>query len=122
MLITASASHLPHTPRKLKLIADAVRGKDANSILEVLKFTPKRAASTVAGVINQALSNAKNNLNQKDKGFIVKEIFVTSGRKLKRFRIGARGRYKPYAKLTSHLTVTLETKEINQSKIIKPKK
>jgi len=122
MLITARASHLPHTPRKLKLVADAIRGKNVNQMLEVLEFTPKKAASSLIKVINQALGNAKNNFDQKDKDFTIKEIYVTPGRKFKRYHIGARGRYKPYAKLTSHLTIKLETKENKQSAIIKPKK
>lgn len=98
------------SPKKANLIADLVRGKNVKEALDILKFTPKRPAITLAKVILSAAGNAEKNFGQdKDKLFI-KNILVSGGQTYKRFRPVSRGRAHPILKRTCHITVQVESK------------
>ncbi len=99
------------SPRKVRLVADLVRGKRADESLRTLEFTPKRASKTIAKLIESAVANAKNNENKKAENLYVSEIKVDEGFTLKRFRPRARGRAARIRKRTSHIAVTLTEKK-----------
>jgi large subunit ribosomal protein L22 len=92
-----------HTPRKLRLVADMVRGKKINSALLSLQFTRQAAAVDLAKAIKTAVANSGK--GAEDLSF--KSLEINEGLKMKRFRAGTRGRIKRYAKRMSHIKVVL---------------
>ena len=94
------------SPRKVRLIADLVRGKDANEALTMLQFVDKRAAGPFAKVIKSAVANAKDQGKSEDKLFI-KTVRVDKGVVYKRFMPRARGSASRINKRNSHILVEL---------------
>jgi large subunit ribosomal protein L22 len=111
MEVRAINKHLPISSQKLRLVCDKVRGLNAEDAKVVLEFMPQKGAEFVGKTLESAVSNAVNNFDQRRDQLIVSQIFADEGPSLKRFKAGARGRYKPRVKRTSHLTVILETQE-----------
>ncbi|MEX0933923.1 MAG: 50S ribosomal protein L22 [Candidatus Paceibacterota bacterium] len=99
------------SPRKVRLIADLIRGKKVPEALALLGFVPKRAALPVKKLLLSAVANAKNKEGKKESDLIVKEIRVDEGPTLKRIRARARGSAHPIRKRTSHISVALGEKE-----------
>lgn len=110
-MVKAVLKNHRQSPRKVRLVADAVRGKKVSDALTILMFTPKKAASSVKKVLESALANAKHNENLDEKDLFVKEISVDEGVTLKRWRARARGSAARIRKRTSHIVVTLATKD-----------
>ncbi len=96
------------TPKKANLIAGMIRAKSADEALEILKFTPKKAADILYKLLNSAISNAVTNFKQDRKALLVKEVIVTKGPTLKRGVPVSRGRIYPILKRTAHITVILD--------------
>ena len=111
MEVKAHARGLPISPQKIRLVCDEVRGKDADQALTILKFLPQKGAKFVHKLIASAVASAENNneLNRLD--LYVKTIFADEGTTMKRMKAGARGRYKPRIKRSSHVTVVLDERE-----------
>lgn len=103
----AIAKHIRISPKKANLVAGLVRNKNAEEALNILKFTPKKAAPILYKVLHSAIANAENNYKQKRDALVVKEIIVTQGATLKRSVPVSRGRVHPILKRTSHITVTV---------------
>ena len=99
------------SPRKVRLVADAIRGKKVNDALETLQFMSKRAADPLKKVLESAIANAKNNSISVD-NLIVKEISVDEGLTMKRFMPKARGTAHPIRKRTSHIKLDYSEKKI----------
>lgn len=97
------------SPRKVRLIADLVRGKKATEALEILKFVDKRAAGPFAKVIASAVANAKDQGKKEDKLFI-KRVAVDKGMVFKRMMPRARGSASRINKRNSHISVELGEK------------
>jgi large subunit ribosomal protein L22 len=96
------------TPKKANLIAGMIRNRKANEGLEILKYTPKKAAKILYKLLNSAVNNAVSNFKQDQKALLIKEVVVTKGPTLKRGVPVSRGRVYPILKRTAHITVTLE--------------
>jgi large subunit ribosomal protein L22 len=111
MEVKASARGLPISPQKIRLVIDEVRGKDADQALTILRFMPQKGAEFVRKLIASAVANAENNFELNRQDLFVKTIFADEGLKLKRMKAGARGRYKPRVKRSSHVTVILDERE-----------
>ncbi|EMJ49790.1 ribosomal protein L22 [Leptospira santarosai str. CBC1416] len=96
------------SPRKVRLVADEIRGYAVGEALDILKFTNKRAIEPLTKVILSASANASvlNNKVNLDELFI-KKIYVDEGPIMKRFRPRARGRAARIRKRLSHITVVL---------------
>jgi large subunit ribosomal protein L22 len=120
----AQLSTYRQSPRKVRVVANLVRGKKVEDAITALSFVPKRAALPIEKLIASALANAKN-LSMPVENLIVKEIRVDGGRTLYRRMPTARGRSFQIRKRTSHVIVTLEekipkakkTKEANSKKL-----
>ncbi len=97
------------SPRKVRLIADLVRGKKATEALAQLQFVDKRAAEPFAKVIRSAMANATQAGHKADELFITR-VVVDKGIVLKRFMPRARGAASRINKRNSHITVELGTK------------
>ncbi len=96
------------SPRKVRLIADAVKKHTISDAREILSQVQKRAASAILKTLESALANAKNNAKLDTAVLRIKSIEVSEGPALKRFHPSTRGRVHPYKKRTSHIKVILE--------------
>ena len=106
----AIARYVKVSPKKMRLVADIVRGKNSDEAINILHFTQKIAARHVEKVVRSAVANLQYihpEVNPKD--VIVKTIFVDGGPFLKRVRPGSMGRRSMIRKRTSHITVVVES-------------
>jgi large subunit ribosomal protein L22 len=104
------------TPKKLNLVAEMIRLKDANEAMNILELTPKKAAKILQKTLKSAVSNATNNFKQTEQSLYVKEVVITKAPVIKRFRPASRGRSMPILKRNAHLAVTLGVKEEQEKK------
>lgn len=111
MQARAEAKHVRISPRKMKPIADLVRGKTVKDAQAILKFTPRKGAEIFLKVLNSAVANAENNHHLDVDALFVKEIYANQGPTLKRWQAGAQGRANPILKRSSHVGVVVEEKE-----------
>lgn len=115
--MAAATAHLKHyrqSPRKVRLVADLVRGKSVERALSLLSALPKRAADPVAKLIRSAQANAHN--RGIDAGeLVIASIHVGQGVVFKRQMPRARGRASLIRKKTSHISVSLEPKKQKQA-------
>ena len=113
----AKLNDVPTSPRKMRLVADMVRGMEVNRALDVLKYTKKEAAGRVEKLIRSAIANweAKNEADRKELengNVIVKSIMVGQGSTLKRIRTAPQGRAARIRKRSNHVTVIVGVKEV----------
>ena len=99
--------YLRMAPRKVRLVADLVRGKRVEEALNALRFMPRAASLPVKKLIESAVANAENNHGLDIDTLWVREIWVDEGPTLKRFRPRAQGRAFRINKKTSHVSVVL---------------
>jgi large subunit ribosomal protein L22 len=109
--ITAKARFISVSAQKARLVADTVREKDVQEALTVLKYTPNRAADPISKVLSSAMSNGEENFGVSRDDLYVYRIFVDEAPTRKWRRFGARGRFKPWLRRSSHITVILREKE-----------
>ena len=107
----ASARYVRTSPQKLNLVAQMIRGKDAETALAELTFSKRRVANDVKKVLESAISNAENNHQLDVDRLYVKEASVGKTFVLKRFRARARGRVGRIRKPISNLTVVVKERE-----------
>jgi large subunit ribosomal protein L22 len=105
--IHAQLRFLPLSAQKVRLVVDMVRGKDAVDALETLRFVQKRAALPVRKLLASAVSNAEENFGISRDDLYVAKIFADEAPTRRWRRFGARGRFKPILRRTSHVTVVL---------------
>jgi large subunit ribosomal protein L22 len=111
MEVKATARYIRKSPRKLRPMADAIRGRKVEDALNILRFLPSPSARTVAKVVKSAADNAENNFEMTPSDLRIVNIFIDGGRTMKRFRAGPRGRAKPILKRSSHITVVVKEEE-----------
>ena len=97
--------------RKVKIVADLIRGKDVDEALAIVKFTPKASSELIEKLLKSAIANAENNHEMKHENLYVAEIFANQGPTLKRIRPAAKGSAVRIRKRTSHITIVLKEKE-----------
>lgn len=102
----------PTSPLKMRIVADLIRGVEANKALDILNFTRKEAAKTLAKVLRSAIANfeEKSGLRAEESDLYVKEIFVDESRALKRIQPAPQGRAHRIKKRSNHVTLILDTK------------
>jgi large subunit ribosomal protein L22 len=105
--VRAQIRHVWQSPRKVRLVADRVRGMDAVVALSVLTLMPQRAAKSVHKVVSSAVANAENNFGMVGEDLYIAHISADEGPVRRWRRFGARGRFKPIRKRSSHITVIL---------------
>ena len=106
----AVAKNIPISAQKVRLVVDLVRGKDVQEAMDMLDFVTKRGAQPVSKLLRSAMINAEENHAVHRSDLMVNEIFVDEGRTRKWRRFGARGRFKPWLRRSSHITVVLREK------------
>ncbi|MEM7162248.1 MAG: 50S ribosomal protein L22 [Bacteroidota bacterium] len=106
----ASLRNCPTSPRKMRLVADIIRGEDVMDALNILKFTPKESAKRLEKLLLSAINNweQKNDGGRADEaGLFIKEIKVDSARMLKRIQPAPQGRAHRIRKRSNHVTIVL---------------
>ena len=112
----AVLKNCPTSPRKMRLVADLIRGVEVKHALDILKFNPKEASKRLEKLLLSAIANweSKNEgVRMEEAGLFVKEIFVDSARVLKRLRPAPQGRAHRIRKRSNHVTVVLESNQTN---------
>src|SRR3990170_5925504 len=109
--IRAHARQIAVSPQKVRLVIDLVRGKSVLEAMDILKFTPNRAAQPVSKVLASAMANAEENFGVSRDDLYVYRIFADNAPTRRWRRFGARGRLKPILRRASHVTVFLRERE-----------
>ena len=115
MEAVAKLRNYPTSPRKMRLLADLIRGKKVEYVLSQLEHSPKHPAVPLRKLVLSAINNWKQKNEGGDEStLIVKTIFVDGARTLKRMRPAPQGRGYRVRKRSNHVTVIVDTKEIKQ--------
>jgi large subunit ribosomal protein L22 len=122
----ASLRNCPTSPRKMRLVADLVRGVEVNKALSVLKYTKKHASMDLEKLLKSAIANweAKNQTDKRDleEGLVfVKEICVGGGPMLKRISPAPQGRAYRIRKRSNHVDIVLSSKKVTEEKTVTEK-
>ena len=107
MDVRATAKYLPISPQKIRLVCDQVRGMDASAAVSYLRFMPQKGAGLISKVVRSAMANAENNFEIDPNTLYIQSIQANGGPIRRWRRFGARGRFKPILRRTSHVTVVL---------------
>ena len=113
-VIKARLNDCPSSPRKMRLVADIIRGESVDKALYILKYSKKDASNKLEKLLLSAMANwqAKNEgADIEEANLIVKEIFVDSARQLKRLRPAPQGRGYRIRKRSNHVTLILDSKD-----------
>jgi large subunit ribosomal protein L22 len=108
---TTYLKNVPSSPRKMRLVADLIRGERVNSALNILKYEAQHAAAKMEKLLLSAISSweSKNSdVKLEEADLFVKEVFVDGGRQLKRLRPAPQGRAHRIRKRSNHVTLTVD--------------
>lgn len=97
--------------RKVKIVADLVRGKNADEALAIIKYTPKASSEILEKLLKSAIANAENNHYMTRANLYIAEIYANQGPTLKRIRPAAKGSAFKIRKRTSHITIVLRERK-----------
>lgn len=111
MEVKAIAKHIRISPRKVRYVADLVRGKGVVEARAILKMIPNRGGVPVLKVLNSAAANAEHNNDMVEDDLFIKKIFIDEGVTWKRIKPRAMGRADRIFKRTCHITVVVSEKE-----------
>ncbi len=103
----ATLSYARIAPRKVKIVADLMRGKSVEEAQKIVKFAPKASSEILEKLLNSAIANAENNHFMNRANLYVAEIYANQGPTLKRIRPAAKGSAVRIRKRTSHITIVL---------------
>ncbi|MCT4625217.1 MAG: 50S ribosomal protein L22 [Schleiferiaceae bacterium] len=110
----AKLRNCPTSPRKMRLVADQIRGVEVEKALFILKHSPKEASNKMEKLLLSALANwqTKNEGDRmEDAGLVVKEVYVDSAKMLKRIQPAPQGRAHRIRKRSNHVTILVASKE-----------
>jgi large subunit ribosomal protein L22 len=110
--VSAISKYVRMSPQKVRLVVDQVRGKGVDEALTMLKFMPQAAAKPVYKVIRSAVANAEENEGLDREDLYIARITADGGPTRRWRRFGARGRFKPIRKRSTHIAVVLSEREI----------
>ncbi len=113
MEVKAVAKYMRISPQKVRMLADAVKGKQVEAALDALKFMPQKAAGVVEKIMRSAVANADQRPDIDVDALVVRNVLADPGPMLKRIRPRARGRATRILKRTSHITVILAEKSVS---------
>lgn len=121
MQVKAQLKYLRMSPKKLRLIADIIRGMKVEDALIQLSFVNRLARKPIIKLLNSAIANAENNFNLKKDNLKVSEIKVDMAGMLKRWQFKAHGRATPLRKRNAHILLVLEEIVPSKTKVKKVK-
>ena len=108
--VKAELKYYPISPQKMRLVVDLVRGKMAEEALTILRFVNKKGAEPLSKLIVSAMANGENNFGIPAENLYVYQIMADEAPTRKWRRFGARGRFKPILRRSSHVNVVLREK------------
>ena len=108
MVSKAKLRYLRIAPRKVRLVADLIRGKNVEEALSILQFTTKKSSVPLAKLLQSAVANADQKDGVDVDALFIKTITVDGGPTIKRYRPRAMGRATPILKRTSHVLIELD--------------
>ena len=113
----AKLNNVPTSPRKMRLVADMIRGMEVNKALSVLKFSTKEASGKMEKLLRSAIANWEQKTEQKAENgnLYVSGVHVDSARMLKRLRTAPQGRGYRIRKRSNHVTLFVDTKNTNDN-------
>ncbi len=116
-LYFAKLNNVPTSPRKMRLVADMIRGMEVNKALSILKFSSKEASGKLEKLLKSAIANWEIKTEQKadNANLYVSKIFVDSATMLKRLRTAPQGRGYRVRKRSNHVTIFVDTKITNDN-------
>lgn len=116
--VRAIANHIPISTQKVRLVVNVVRGMDAGKALDTLRFMPHRAAEPVFKLIQSAVANAEENFGLEMDELVVHRIYADEGPRHRKApyggRFAGRGRFRPIMRRSSHITVVLAERGIEE--------
>jgi large subunit ribosomal protein L22 len=107
----ATVKYARISARKVKIVADLIRGKDVDEALAILQFTPKAGTEVLYKLLKSAIANAENNYNMTHSKLYIAEIYSNQGPTLKRIRAAAKGSAVRIRKRTSNTTIVLKERD-----------
>lgn len=108
---TATVKYARISSRKVKIVADLIRGKNVDEALAILQFTQKAGSEVLVKLLNSAIANAENNNQMTHSKLYIAEIYSNQGPTLKRIRPAAKGSAVRIRKRTSHTTIVLKERD-----------
>ena len=108
---TATLKYARISSRKVKIVADLIKGKDVDEALAILKYTPKASSEMLEKLLKSAIANAENNHNMAHEKLYIADIYANQGPTLKRIRPAAKGSAVRIRKRTSHVTIVLKERD-----------
>ena len=109
-MAVASCKNMRISPQKARLVVDLIRGKSVSKGMEILRFSPKKAALLLQDVLKSAIANTEHNEGADIDRLYISQISVDQGLTMKRLETAARGRSKRILKRTSNITIRLQEK------------
>ena len=112
----AISRHNRHSPRKMRMVIDLIRGKQVNEAFAILQFSKKKGAEIIDKTLRSAVANARHKADNEGDvvdvdDMYVKEAYVNEGPRLNRYRAAAQGRAAPITRPTCHVVVVVDTKD-----------
>ncbi len=111
LVATATVKYARISSRKVKIVADLIRGKNVDEALAILQFTQKAGSEILIKLLNSAIANAENNNQMTHSKLYIAEIYSNQGPTLKRIRPAAKGSAVRIRKRTSHTTIILKERD-----------
>ncbi len=111
MEVRAIAKHIRISPRKARLVGNAIKGMGVREAMAALQLIPNKAGDSIFLVVKSAVANAENNFNLASDDLVVAQVLADEGRSFKRWRARARGRASGIIKRSSHITVVVKERE-----------
>ncbi|HMO79024.1 MAG TPA: 50S ribosomal protein L22 [Candidatus Paceibacterota bacterium] len=115
-MIKAELKNYRQSPRKVRFVADAIRGKKIKEAKDILSVITKRSALPLKKLLDSAIANAKHNFNIDSENLYIKELRVDSGITMHRMMPRARGSAFAIKKRSSHVLLVLDQKKVNNKK------
>ena len=111
MEVSAQLKGAPISAQKARLVADQVRGCHVDEALDLLEFSPKKAARLIKKLLDSAIANAENNEGADVDELVISSVFVDEGRTMKRLRPRAKGRADRIFKRSCHITLLVSNND-----------
>ena len=111
LIAKATVKYARISSRKVKIVADLIRGKNVDEALAILQFTPKAGSELLTKLLNSAIANAENNNQMTHSKLYIADIYSNQGPTLKRIRPAAKGSAVRIRKRTSHTTIVLKERD-----------
>jgi len=122
MEVKSTSKYVPISPKKARDVARAIQGLPVSSALDILTFTPKKAAALIIKTLKTAIADAENNFSLDVGGLVIKEAVIGAAPTLSRFRAAAKGSASPIIRRNSHIQITLVGTEAKKRSLKTPKK